>query len=201
MMTYTAFPTAEVPITNFYSNEILIEKDLPKQFVAYSACFRREAGSYGKDTKGLQRLHQFNKVELVKFVHPEHSYKELDKLLSDAERILQDLNLHYRVIELCSGDLSFSAAKCYDIEVWSPFEERYLEVSSCSNFESFQAQRGNIKYRNSETNKLDFVHTLNGSGLATPRLMIAILESYQNKDGKVNVPDLIKPYFGKDLIV
>ena len=194
-------PTAEVPITNFYSNEILIEKDLPKQFVAYSACFRREAGSYGKDTKGLQRLHQFNKVELVKFVHPENSYKELDKLLSDAERILQDLNLHYRVIELCSGDLSFSAAKCYDIEVWSPFEERYLEVSSCSNFESFQAQRGNIKYRNLETNKLDFVHTLNGSGLATPRLMIAILESYQNKDGKVNVPDLIKPYFGKDLIV
>ena len=194
-------PTAEVPVTNMYINENLQDNDLPKKFVAYSACFRREAGSYGKDTKGLQRLHQFNKVELVKFVHPDHSYKELDKLLSDAERILQDLNLHYRVIELCSGDLSFSAAKCYDIEVWSPFEERYLEVSSCSNFESFQAQRGNIKFRNSETNKLDFVHTLNGSGLATPRLMIAILESYQNKDGKVNVPDLIKPYFGKDLIV
>ena len=173
-------PTAEVPITNFYSNETLIEKELPKRFVAYSACFRREAGSYGKETKGLQRLHQFNKVELVKFVHPKDSYIELDKLVSDAEKILQNLNLHYRVIELCSGDLSFSAAKCYDIEVWSPFEERYLEVSSCSNFESFQAQRGNIKFRNVQTNKLDFVHTLNGSGLATPRLMIAILESYQN---------------------
>ncbi|OUW11130.1 MAG: serine--tRNA ligase [Candidatus Pelagibacter sp. TMED166] len=193
-------PTAEVPITNLYSNETLIENDLPKRFVAYSACFRREAGSYGKETKGLQRLHQFNKVELLKFVHPESSYVELDKLLADAEKILQNLNLHYRVIELCSGDLSFSAAKCFDIEVWSPFEKRYLEVSSCSNFESFQSQRGNIKFRNSKTNKLEFVHTLNGSGLATPRLMISILETYQNKDGNINLPDLIKPYFGKDKI-
>tara|TARA_Y100001958_G_scaffold159500_1_gene161299 strand:- start:68 stop:1336 length:1269 start_codon:yes stop_codon:yes gene_type:complete len=193
-------PTAEVPITNFYANEILSEKDLPKKFAAYSACFRREAGSYGKDTKGLQRLHQFNKVELVKFVHPNDSYDELEKLLKDAEIILQELNLHYRVIELCGGDLSFSAAKCYDIEVWSPYENRYLEVSSCSNFESFQAKRGNIKFRNSDTNKTEFVHTLNGSGLATPRLMIAILESYQNKQGKVVVPDLIRSYFGKDIV-
>ena len=193
-------PTAEVPITNFYANEILSEKDLPKKFAAYSACFRREAGSYGKDTKGLQRLHQFNKVELVKFVHPNDSYDELEKLLKDAEIILQELNLHYRVIELCGGDLSFSAAKCYDIEVWSPYENRYLEVSSCSNFESFQAKRGNIKFRNSNTNKTEFVHTLNGSGLATPRLMIAILESYQNKQGKVVVPDLIRSYFGKDIV-
>ena len=193
-------PTAEVPITNFYANEVLNEKDLPRKFVAYSACFRREAGSYGKETKGLQRLHQFNKVELVKFAHPEHSYDELEKLLLNAEKILQDLNLHYRVIELCGGDLSFSAAKCYDIEVWSPYEQRYLEVSSCSNFESFQAQRGNIKFRNSKTGKLEFVHTLNGSGLATPRLMIAVLESYQNNDNTINIPDLLKSYFGNHII-
>lgn len=193
-------PTAEVPITNFYANEVLNEKDLPRKFVAYSACFRREAGSYGKETKGLQRLHQFNKVELVKFAHPEHSYDELEKLLLHAEKILQDLNLHYRVIELCGGDLSFSAAKCYDIEVWSPYEQRYLEVSSCSNFESFQAQRGNIKFRSSKTGKLEFAHTLNGSGLATPRLMIAVLESYQNNDSTINMPDLLKSYFGDDII-
>ena len=193
-------PTAEVPITNFYANEVLSEDDLPKNFAAYSACFRREAGSYGKDTKGLHRLHQFNKVELVKFCNPKNSYSELEKLLLDAETILQELDLHYRVIELCSGDLSFSAAKCYDIEVWSPFEKKYLEVSSCSNFESFQAQRGNIKYRNKSNNKLEFVHTLNGSGLATPRLMIAILETYQTEKGYIDIPDSICEYFGKNII-
>ena len=143
---------------------------------------------------------KFNKVELVKFCNPEDSYSELEKLLLDAEKILQELNLHYRVIELCAGDLSFSAAKCYDIEVWSPFEEKYLEVSSCSNFESFQAQRGNIKYRNKSNGKLDFMHTLNGSGLATPRLMIALLETYQTKGGHISVPEPISSYFGKDII-
>ena len=193
-------PTAEVPVTNYYANEVIEENQLTQKFVAYSACFRREAGSYGKDTKGLHRLHQFNKVELVKFCKPQDSYKELENLLLDAEKILQQLNLHYRVIALCSGDLSFSAAKCYDIEVWSPFENKYLEVSSCSNFESFQAQRGNIKYRRKSDNKLDFVHTLNGSGLATPRLMIAILESYQTKDAKIKIPDILIDYFGEDII-
>ena len=193
-------PTAEVPVTNIYSNEVLNEEHLPQKFVAYSACFRREAGSYGKDTKGLHRLHQFNKVELVKFCNPENSYDELEELLLNAEKILQNLNLHYRVISLCGGDLSFSASKCYDIEVWSPFEKKYLEVSSCSNFESFQAQRGNIKFRKKSDNKLDFVHTLNGSGLATPRLMIALLETYQTKDGLINVPEDLVKYFGTDVI-
>ena len=187
-------PTAEVPITNMHLNEILDDSDLPKKYVAYSACFRREAGSYGKDTKGLLRLHQFNKVELVKFVKPEDSYVELESLLKDAESILQKLNLHYRIIALASGDLSFSAAKCYDIEVWSPFEKKYLEVSSCSNFESFQASRGNIKFRNKYTNKLEFLHTLNGSGLATPRLMIAILETFQDKNGRIEIPSILKKY-------
>ena len=187
-------PTAEVPITNMHLNEILDDSDLPKKYVAYSACFRREAGSYGKDTKGLLRLHQFNKVELVKFVKPEDSYVELESLLKDAESILQKLNLHYRIIALASGDLSFSAAKCYDIEVWSPFEKKYLEVSSCSNFESFQASRGNIKFRNKNTNKLEFLHTLNGSGLATPRLMIAILETFQYKNGRIEIPSILKKY-------
>ncbi len=187
-------PTAEVPITNMHLNEILDDSDLPKKYVAYSACFRREAGSYGKDTKGLLRLHQFNKVELVKFVKPKDSYVELESLLKDAESILQKLNLHYRIIALASGDLSFSAAKCYDIEVWSPFEKKYLEVSSCSNFESFQASRGNIKFRNKDTNKLEFLHTLNGSGLATPRLMIAILETFQDKNGKIEIPSILKKY-------
>jgi len=193
-------PTAEVPVTNIYSNEVLDESDLPIKFAAYSACFRREAGSYGKDTKGLHRVHQFNKVELVKFCNPKSSYDELEILLSNAEQILQDLNLHYRVIELCGADLSFSAAKCYDIEVWSPFEKKYLEVSSCSNFESFQAQRGNIKYRDRTSNKLEFVHTLNGSGLATPRLMIALLEAYQTKDGAIKLPKSISKYSGLDII-
>ena len=187
-------PTAEVPVTNMHLNEILNEDELPKKYVAYSACFRREAGSYGKDTKGLLRLHQFNKVELVKFVKPEDSYNELELLLNDAEKILQKLNLHYRVISLASGDLSFSAAKCYDIEVWSPYEKKYLEVSSCSNFESFQANRGNIKFRNKSTNKLELLHTLNGSGLATPRLMVALLETLQDADGKINIPSILNKY-------
>jgi len=192
-------PTAEVPITNFYKNEVIKDIDLPSKFVAYSACFRREAGSYGKDTKGLHRVHQFNKVELVKFVRPSESYDELELLLLNAEKVLQILGLHYRVISLCSGDLSFSAAKCYDIEVWSPFEKKYLEVSSCSNFESFQAQRGNIKYRNKD-NKLDYIHTLNGSGLATPRLMIALLETYQASEGYISIPKPLIEYFKKQFI-
>ena len=188
-------PTAEVPVTNMHYNENLNENNLPKKYVAYSACFRREAGSYGKDTKGLLRLHQFNKVELVKFVKPDNSYDELELLVNDAEKILQKLNLHYRVVTLASGDLSFSAAKCYDIEVWSPFEKKYLEVSSCSNFESFQAMRGKIKYRNKSTNKLEFIHTLNGSALATPRLLVSLLETYQNSDSSINIPDVLHSYF------
>ena len=187
-------PTAEVPVTNIHLNESLNDNELPKKYVAYSACFRREAGSYGKDTKGLLRLHQFNKVELVKFVKSEDSYDELELLLNDAETILQKLNLHYRVILLASGDLSFSAAKCYDIEVWSPYEKKYLEVSSCSNFESFQANRGNIKYRNKKTNKLELLHTLNGSALATPRLMVALLETFQDSSGKIKIPSILNKY-------
>ena len=193
-------PTAEVPVTNIHCNDILNEKDLPKKYVAYSACFRREAGSYGKDTKGLLRLHQFNKVELVQFVKPNDSYSSLELLLSHAENILQKLNLHYRVVCLASGDLSFSAAKCYDIEVWSPYEKKYLEVSSCSNFEAFQARRGNIKYKKDLDNKLDFIHTLNGSGLATPRLLVCLLETYQMKDASINIPNVLKEYLGIDKI-
>tara|TARA_B100001540_G_scaffold135101_1_gene120020 strand:- start:157 stop:1425 length:1269 start_codon:yes stop_codon:yes gene_type:complete len=187
-------PTAEVPVTNMHSNEVLSESDLTKKYAAYSACFRREAGSYGKDTKGLLRVHQFNKVELVKFTKPNDSYNELESLLNDAESILQKLNLHYRIVALSTGDLSFSAAKCYDIEVWSPFENKYLEVSSCSNFESFQSRRGNIKFKNKKTNKLEFLHTINGSGLATPRLMVSLLETYQNDDRSISIPDILKPY-------
>ena len=195
-----SIPTAEVPITNYYRNQILDEDMFPIKFVGYSACFRREAGSYGKDTKGLLRLHQFNKVELVKFTHPSNSYEELDLLLGDAEKILQSLNLHYRVIELCSGDLSFSAAKCYDIEVWSPYEEKYLEVSSCSNFEDFQSYRGNMRFRSSEDGKMKYLHTLNGSGVATPRLMVAILESFQQQDGSILVPESLRKYIDMDCI-
>ena len=192
-------PTAEVPITNIHKDEIISEEDLPFKYVSYSACFRREAGSHGKDTRGFLRLHQFNKVELVNFVKPEDSYNALEILTNSAENILQDLGLKYRVIELCSGDLSFSAAKCYDLEIWAPAEKKWLEVSSCSNFESFQARRGNIKYRMA-SGKLDFLHTLNGSGVATPRLLVAILETYQNSDGTVSVPGSLQPYFGSDII-
>ena len=194
-------PTAEVPVTNMHYNENLNEDDLPKKYVAYSACFRREAGSYGKDTKGLLRLHQFNKVELVKFVKPDNSYDELELLVNDAEKILQELNLHYRVVTLASGDLSFSAAKCYDIEVWSPASEKYLEVSSCSNFENFQSTRSNIRFRNKKSGKNEFVHTLNGSGVATPRLMIALLETYQQEDGSVCLPKVLHPYVKMDSIL
>ena len=191
-----SIPTAEVPITNYFRNQELSEDLFPIKFVGYSACFRREAGSYGKDTRGLLRLHQFNKVELVKFVHPKDSYNELDLLLADAENVLQTLGLHYRVIELCTGDLSFSASKCYDIEVWSPYEQKYLEVSSCSNFEDFQSYRGNIRFRSLETGKMNYVHTLNGSGLATPRLIVALLETYQQEDGTIKVPDSLQKYTG-----
>lgn len=187
-------PTAEVPLTNIHRDEILNINDLPIKYTSYSPCFRREAGSYGKETRGLLRVHQFNKVEMVKFVHPDESYAELENLLADAESILQTLGLHYRVLSLCSGDLSFAASKCYDIEVWSPSENEWLEVSSCSNFESFQAKRSKIKYKEN-SNKAEFVHTLNGSGLATPRLMVSLLETYQNKNGFINLPEPIKKYF------
>lgn len=193
-------PTAEVPVTNIMKSEETDEAKLPIKMAAYSACFRREAGSYGKDTKGLLRLHQFNKVELVKFSHPSNSYDELELLLEDAEKILQILGLHYRIIELCSGDLSFSAAKCYDIEVWSPFEQKYLEVSSCSNFEEFQSIRGNMKFRSSETGKMEYIHTLNGSGLATPRLMVALIETYQQKDGTIQIPEPLHRYMNTSSI-
>ena len=179
-------PTAEVPVTNIHRNDILKESDLPKYYVAYSPCFRRESGSYGKETRGLLRVHQFNKVELVKFSKPENSYDELETLTSQAESILKKLGLHYRVISLCAGDLSFSAAKCYDLEIWAPGEKKWLEVSSCSNFESFQARRGNIRYRKDKDKKVELCHTLNGSGVATPRLMVALLETYQTRDGKVS---------------
>ncbi len=184
-------PTAEVPVTNIFNDEIMDESDLPGNYAAYSACFRREAGSYGKDTHGLLRLHQFNKVEMVKFVEPKTSYDELESITSQAEEVLQQLGLHYRVVALNTSDLSFAAAKCYDLEVWAPGESKWLEVSSCSNFEDFQARRGNIRYRRAVDKKVDFVHTLNGSGLATPRLMIALLETYQTPDGKVLLPQAL----------
>lgn len=188
-------PTAEVPVTNIHRDEILSYKDLPIYYTAYTPCFRREAGSYGKDTRGIIRVHQFNKVELVKIVKPEASYNELESLLGNAERILQLLGLEYRVAKLCTGDMSFAAAKCYDIEVWAPGTGKFLEVSSCSNFEDFQARRMNIRFRD-EDGKLRFVHTLNGSGLALPRTVIALLETYQQKDGTVIIPDILKPYMG-----
>ena len=193
-------PTAEVPVTNIHKDEILSESQLPIDYVAYSACFRREAGSYGKETRGLLRLHQFNKVELVKFVKPETSYEALEVLVGHAEAILKSLGLHYRVVELCSSDLSFAAAKCYDLEIWAPGEAKWLEVSSCSNFESFQARRGNIRYRRENNKKVEFVHTLNGSGVATPRLLVALLETYQNKDGSITVPKPLQPYLGVEVI-
>lgn len=193
-------PTAEVPITNIYRDEILNEKELPIKFVGYSACFRREAGSYGKESKGFLRVHQFNKVEMVKFVKPETSYDELEALVKDAEDILQALNVPYRILMLCSGDLSFSAAKCYDIETWSPAENKWLEASSCSNFENFQARRANIRYRREDTKKPEFVHTLNGSGLATSRLMVSILENNQTPEGKIVVPKVLQKYTGFEII-
>jgi len=193
-------PTAEVPLTNIHREEIITGSNLPINYTAYSACFRREAGSYGKDTRGFQRLHQFNKVEMVKFVLPETSYGELETLLVNAEEILQLLELHYRVIELCTGDLSFAAAKCYDIEVWSPAEQKYLEVSSCSNFEDYQARRSGIRFRRDKGAKPEFVHTLNGSGVATPRLLIALLETYQTDEGTIMVPEALRPYLKTNVI-
>ena len=185
-------PTAEVPVTNIYREEIIEEK-LPIFLTAYSACFRREAGASGKDTRGLIRVHQFDKVEMVKFVEPSASYRELELLLGNAEDILQRLNLPYRVLELCSGDLSFAAAKCYDIELWAPGQQGWLEVSSCSNFEDFQARRAAIRYRNHD-GQVNFVHTLNGSGVALPRLVIAILENGQQEDGSILLPEALVPY-------
>lgn len=194
-------PTAEVPVTNLYSGEILEPSMLPIYHTAYTPCFRKEAGSAGRDTRGLIRVHQFNKVELVKFVHPEKSYDELESLLKAAEEVLKQLDLPYRVVRLCSGDLTFASAKTYDIEVWMPSYGRYLEISSCSNFEDFQARRANIRFRDETTKKTRFIHTLNGSGLAIGRTFAAILENYQNEDGSINIPEVLKPYMNmKDKI-
>lgn len=197
---YYLIPTAEVPVTNLYREEILAEKDLPIYHVAYSACFRAEAGSHGRDTRGIIRQHQFNKVELVKFVKPEDSYAELEKLTADAEEVLQLLGLPYRKVVLCTGDLGFSSAKTYDLEVWLPAYNDYREISSCSNFEDFQARRAGIKYRREEDGRVEFVHTLNGSGLAIGRTLAAILENYQNEDGSITVPEVLRPYMNMDVI-
>ena len=197
---YFLIPTAEVPVTNMYRDQILDGNKLPIKHVAYSACFRAEAGSAGKDTRGLIRQHQFNKVELVKFAKPEKSYEELEKLTRDAEKVLQLLKLPYRVVKICVGDLGFTAAKKYDIEVWMPSYGRYVEISSCSNFEDFQARRANIKFKNAQGEKAQYVHTLNGSGVAIGRTVAAILENYQNADGSVTVPEVLRPYMGCDVI-
>ncbi|MFC1593983.1 serine--tRNA ligase [Candidatus Omnitrophota bacterium] len=194
-------PTAEVPVTNMYRDEILNEADLPLYYTAYTACFRREAGSYGKDTKGLMRVHQFDKVELVKFVKPETSHDELEKLVENAEAVLQLLDLPYRVVLLATEDVSFAASKCYDFEAYAPGIDKWLEVSSCSNFVDFQARRANIRYRDSGSKKLSCVHTLNGSGVALARTMIALLENYQQKDGTISIPEALRPYMdGREAI-
>lgn len=197
---YYLIPTAEVPITNLHRGEILDAKDLPKYYTAYSACFRAEAGSAGRDTRGIIRQHQFNKVEMVKFCLPENSYDELEKLVGNAERILQLLELPYRVITLCSGDIGFSSAKTYDLEVWLPSFNTYREISSCSNFEDFQARRADIKFRRDAKSKPEYVHTLNGSGLAIGRTVAAILENYQQADGSVLVPKVLRAFMGVDVI-
>ncbi len=194
--TYYLIPTAEVPVTNIHQDEVLPDEALTLKYTAYTPCFRREAGSYGKDTRGLIRQHQFNKVELVKFSRPEDSYGELETLLADAEEVLQRLGLPYRVVALCTGDMGFAAAKTYDIEVWLPGQGRYREISSCSNFEDFQARRGNIRYRPKGGRKTELVHTLNGSGLAVGRTVVAILENYQQADGTVMVPEALRGYLG-----
>ncbi|SHI06673.1 serine--tRNA ligase [Clostridium grantii] len=193
-------PTAEVPVTNMYRNEILNGDELPIKHVAYSACFRAEAGSSGRDTRGLIRQHQFNKVELVKFAKPEQSYEELEKLTLDAEKVLQGLGLPYRVVRICKGDLGFTAALKYDIEVWMPSYGKYVEISSCSNFEDFQARRSNIRYKEDAKGKPQFVHTLNGSGVAIGRAVAAILENFQNEDGSVTIPESLVPYMGNTII-
>ncbi len=187
-------PTAEVSVTNIHREDVLKEESLPVKYASYSACFRREAGSYGKDIKGLIRQHQFNKVELVKFAHPARSYDELESLTLDAEKVLQGLGLHYRVVLLCTGDMGFASAKTYDIEVWFPSENRFREISSCSNFEDFQARRANIRYKPAGGGKPEFVHTLNGSGVAVGRTFAAILENYQQKDGTVLIPEVLKKH-------
>jgi len=193
---YYLVPTAEVPVTNLHQDEILPEEVLPLCYTAYTPCFRSEAGSYGKDVRGIIRQHQFNKVELVKFTTPETSYDELESLLLDAEEVLQLLGLPYRVVVLCTGDLGFAAAKTYDIEVWAPGQNRFVEISSCSNFEDYQARRANIRYKPKDGGKPRFVHTLNGSGLAVGRTVMAILENYQQKDGSVVIPEVLRPYMG-----
>ena len=193
---YFLVPTAEVPVTNIHRDEILKGTDLPIKYCAYTSCFRKEAGSAGRDTRGLIRQHQFNKVELVKFTRPEDSYKELDALLNDAEDVLQLLGLPYRVVKICLGDLGFTAAFKYDIEVWLPSYNRYVEISSCSNFESFQARRANIKYKDNPKDKANFVHTINGSGVAVGRTTAAILENYQNANGSVTIPEALRGYLG-----
>lgn len=193
---YFLIPTAEVPVTNIYSGDILAEEDLPLYYTAYTPCFRSEAGSYGKDTRGLIRQHQFNKVELVKFTHPDHSYAELESLLENAETILKRLEIPYQVITLCTGDLGFSAAKTYDLEVWLPAQNKYREISSCSNFEEFQARRTNIRFKRKGKKGTEWIHTLNGSGLAVGRTFAAILENYQQADGSVLIPEALKPYMG-----
>ena len=193
-------PTAEVPLTNFHRDEVLEADQLPINYCAYTPCFRREAGNYGRDTRGLIRLHQFNKVEMYKFVHPDSSFDELEKLTRDAEDILQQLKLPYRVLELCTGDIGFSAAKTYDLEVWLPSSDKYREISSCSNCVDFQGRRANIRFKEAGKKGTQFVHTLNGSGLAVGRTMAAILENYQQPDGSVKVPDVLQPYMGTDVI-
>ncbi|MDR0428488.1 MAG: serine--tRNA ligase [Puniceicoccales bacterium] len=197
---YYAVPTAEVPLTNFFRDEILDEKELPVMRCAYTPCFRREAGSWGKDVRGLNRLHQFDKVELVKWVHPQHSYDELERLRGDGERLLQKLELPYRVISICSGDIGFPHAKQYDLEVWAGGQKRWLEVSSCSNFTDFQARRANIRYRPIDGSKAQNVHTLNGSGLAVPRVLAALLENNLQKDGSVKIPAILEKWFGESTI-
>ncbi|MBR2452425.1 MAG: serine--tRNA ligase [Clostridia bacterium] len=199
---YFMVPTAEVPVTNMHRDEILDGSKLPIKYCAYTACFRAEAGSAGRDTRGLIRQHQFNKVELVKFANPENSYEELESLVNDAESVLKLLKLPYRVVKICIGDLGFTAAMKYDIEVWMPSYNRFVEISSCSNFEDFQARRANIKFKNSVKDKAQLVHTLNGSGVAIGRTVAAILENYQNADGSVTVPEVLRPYMGgKEIIL
>ena len=197
---YFLIPTAEVPVTNMFRGDTLKAEDLPIKYCAYSACFRAEAGSAGRDTRGLIRQHQFNKVELVKFADPENSYEELESLTNDAEKVLQALGLPYRVVRLCTGDLGFSSAMTYDIEVWMPSYGRYVEISSCSNFEDFQARRANIKFKRSADSKPEFVHTLNGSGVAVGRTVACILENFQNEDGSVTIPEVLRPFMGTDII-
>ena len=198
---YWLIPTAEVPVTNLYDGEVLEAEQLPVKHCAWTACFRSEAGSYGKDTRGIIRQHQFQKVELVKFVLPERSYNELEKLTADAEAVLQRLDLPYRVVALSTGDLGFSSAKTYDLEVWLPSSLSYREISSCSNFEDFQARRGNLRFRRGRSGKTELLHTLNGSGLAVGRTWVAVIENYQQADGSVTIPEALRPYMDGQVMI